>query len=136
MIDAPSTRRAAGRSDALVVLEPLPPEVAALAPMDAAEAFRDLSGLALLESARPGRRSDWTYLCADPIALLDAPSEGRDPFIASRRLLCRLAGDSDTGGLSGPPFIGGLVGYLAYDLGMVFEPRTTLASDDQGLPTL
>ena len=31
------------------------PALDAVAPMDAAEAFRDLPGLALLESARPGR---------------------------------------------------------------------------------
>ncbi len=40
--------------------------------MDVAEAFRDLPGLAVLESARPGRRSRWSYVTADPIAVLDA----------------------------------------------------------------
>ena len=36
-------------------------------PMDVAEAFRDLPGLALLESARPGRNARWTFLTADPL---------------------------------------------------------------------
>ena len=35
-----------------------------------------------------------------------------------------------------PPFLGGLVGYLGYDLGLAFEPRRTRAKDDQGLPPL
>ncbi|HEX7471748.1 MAG TPA: anthranilate synthase component I family protein [Candidatus Limnocylindrales bacterium] len=133
MIDAPSTRRAPARSAALVSLEPLPDGVAGLAPMDAAEAFRDLPGLALLESARPGRRSRWTYLTADPIALLEAPTEGRDPFAGARRQLERLAGGAGPGEL---PFLGGLVGYLAYDLGLAFESRATVVGDDQGLPAL
>jgi para-aminobenzoate synthetase component I len=106
--------------------------------MDVAEAFRDLPGLALLESARPGRRSRWTYLCADPVAVLEAPSHGPDAFAGARGLLGRLAGGP--GGASGvvaePPFIGGLVGYLGYDLGLAFELRRTRATDDQGLPPL
>ena len=43
------------------------PELAGVAPIDAAEAFRDLPGLVLLESARPGRRARWSYLAADPL---------------------------------------------------------------------
>jgi len=35
-----------------------------------------------------------------------------------------------------PPFLGGLVGYLGYDLGLTLEPRATGAADDQGLPLL
>ena len=133
MIDAPSTRRAPARSGPLVSLEPLPAETVGLAPMDVAEAFRDLPGLAVLESARPGRRSRWTYLAADPIALLEAPSEGRDPFAGARRQLARIARDAGPGE---PPFLGGLVGYLGYDLGLAFEDRALGASDDQGLPVL
>ncbi|TAL08446.1 MAG: hypothetical protein EPO00_07255, partial [Chloroflexota bacterium] len=38
--------------------------------MDAAERLRDLPGLALLESARPGRNARWSYLAADPVAVL------------------------------------------------------------------
>jgi para-aminobenzoate synthetase component 1 len=35
-----------------------------------------------------------------------------------------------------PPFIGGLVGYLAYDLGHELDRLPTIAQDDQGLPRL
>ncbi len=108
--------------------------MAGLAPMDVAEAFRDLPGVALLESARPGRRSRWTYLCADPIALLEAPDDGADVFAGARRLVRRLAADRDP--IAEPPFLGGLVGFLGYDLGLAFEPRPTRVADDQGLPRL
>jgi para-aminobenzoate synthetase component 1 len=117
--------------------------------MDAAEVFRDLPGLALLESARPGRRSRWSYLCADPVAVMEAPGDGPDVFADARGLLGRLAGDglraADGDGLraadgpgpgADPPFHGGLVGYLGYDLGLAFEPRRTRTKDDQGLPPL
>jgi len=129
-----------------VQLEELPAGLAALAPIDAAEAFRDLPGLAVLESARPGRRGRWSYLTADPPAALLEPTdrEGRpgDPFIEARRHLRRLArgpasdNEPERGTASGPPFLGGLVGYLGYDLGVAFEPRRLRARDDQGLPLM
>ena len=127
--------------------------------MDAAEAFRDLPGLALLESARPGRTGRWTYLTADPVALLDAPAEGPDPFAEARTLLGRLGDGSAPAPASAsagsapapasassaspaspasaaPPFAGGLVGYLAYDLGRRFERLPGIARVDQHLPLL
>jgi para-aminobenzoate synthetase component I len=120
------------------------PELASAAPMDVAERFRDLPGLVLLESARPGRNARWTYLTADPVAVIDAPSEGRDPFSNARRLLARLASDrlpSDRVGgedaaAEAPPFLGGLAGFLGYDLGRRFERLPSIAAGDQELPTL
>ena len=125
-----------------VRLEALPGELAALAPIDAAEAFRDLPGLAVLESARPGRRARWSYLTADPLDVLEDPAVGADPFAKARRHLRKLDGGSPSGSSSGrdtavvPPFLGGLVGYLAYDLGAVLEPRRFWAADDQGMPLM
>ena len=80
-----------GSAAGLVVLRV--PELDGMAPMDAAEAFRDLPGLALLESARPGRTGRWSYLTADPLAVVDAPSDGADPFAEARSMLARLGGD-------------------------------------------
>ena len=127
-------------------LERLPGAVAGLAPIDAAEVFRDLPGLALLDSARPGRRSRWSFLTADPIDVLVAPTDGPDPFADARRLLGRIALDPSGGRAPGrpddhpdgsvPPFAGGLVGYLGYDLGLSIQPRHTVAQDDQGLPIM
>jgi para-aminobenzoate synthetase component I len=116
-------------------LRRLPDRVAALRPIDAAEAFRDLPGLALFESARPGRNARWTYLTADPVAVLDAPAAGSDPFAVARRLLGRLDPTStDVPGT--PPFLGGLVGFLGYDFGHALERLPSIAVDDQGLPPL
>jgi para-aminobenzoate synthetase component 1 len=111
------------------------PELAARAPMDVAEHFRDLPGLVLLESARPGRNARWSYLGADPVAVLEAPSEGPDAFASARRLLRRLASDPVSGAAI-PPFLGGLAGFLGYDLGRRFERLPSLAAADQELPSM
>ena len=105
------------------------------APMDIAERFRDLPGLVLFESARPGRNARWTYLTADPVAVIEAPSAGRDPFASARRLLGRLAADA-VDDPAAPPFTGGLAGFIGYDLGRQLERLPSIASVDQELPTL
>ena len=102
--------------------------------MDAAERLGDVPGLVLLESARPGRNARWSYLAAEPVAVLNLPSRGADPFADARRLLSRLSTASMPA--DAPPFTGGLVGYLSYDLGRSFEPRPAISADDQGLPPL
>lgn len=111
------------------------PELDDIAPMDAAERLRDLPGLALLESARPGRNARWSYLTADPVAVLEAPADGADPFATARRVLGRLAADPVTDP-DAPRFLGGLVGYLGYDLGRRLETLPALALADQELPVL
>jgi len=104
-------------------------------PMDVAERFRDLPGLVLLESARPGRNARWTYLTADPVALIERPSAGPDPFASARRLLGRLAVDG-IDDPAAPPFTGGLAGFIGYDLGRQLERLPSIAIADQELPTL
>jgi para-aminobenzoate synthetase component I len=133
--DAAAVRAAPGGA---VRLEPLP-EVAAARPIDVAEAFRGLPGLALLESARPGRNARWTYMTADPVAVLTEPAAGNDPFAVARRLLARLADGHPVrhaGSPDAPPFLGGLVGFLAYELGDALERLPAPSPDDQGLPVL
>jgi para-aminobenzoate synthetase component I len=126
-----SRRGPAGTSPHLVRLAALDH----VAPIDVAEAFRDLPGLALLESARPGRTGRWSYLTADPVQVLDAPAEGPDPFAEARALLARMG--ADPGASPGhPPFAGGLVGYLGYDLGRRFERLPSIAAVDQHLPLM
>lgn len=110
-------------------------ELDGVAPVDAAERFAGLPGLVLLESARPGRRSNWTFLTTDPVAVLEAPSAGPDPFAEARRQLERLDRSSQ-GGADTPPFSGGLAGFLGYDLGRVLEPWPALTDDDQDLPLM
>jgi para-aminobenzoate synthetase component I len=111
------------------------PELATAAPMDVAERFRDLPGLVLLESARPGRNARWTFLTADPVAVIEAPSERGDPFGTARRLLARLA--TEGAGLpDAPPFLGGLAGFIGYDVGRRLERLPSIALADQELPPL
>ncbi len=124
-----------GSSTASLRLRRLPERIAATRPIDAAEAFRDLPGLALLESARPGRNARWTYLTADPVAVLEAPAAGPDPFAVARRLVARLDA-TPVVPADAPRFLGGLVGFLGYDLGHILERLPSVAEDDQGLPPL
>jgi para-aminobenzoate synthetase component 1 len=116
-------------------LRRLPERVAGRRAIDIAEAFRDLPGVALLESARPGRNARWTYLTADPVAVLDAPAAGPDPFAVARRLVARLD-PTPVFGIDAPRFLGGLVGFIGYDLGHALERLPSIALDDQGLPPL
>lgn len=110
------------------------PALDRVAPADAAEGFRDLPGLGLLESARLGRTGRWSILVADPVEVLVGSAAGADPFAGARRALARLDGTGLPAGAV--PFAGGIVGHLAYDLGRRFEaiPRQTI--DDQELPDL
>ena len=97
------------RDKASLRLRRLPDRLAAMRAIDVAESFRDLPGLALLESARPGRNARWTYLTADPIAVLEAPAAGHDPFAVARRLVARLD-RTVVVPADAPRFTGGLVG--------------------------
>ncbi|HEY8167872.1 MAG TPA: hypothetical protein VIF84_04090, partial [Candidatus Limnocylindrales bacterium] len=63
----------------------------AVAPLDAAERLCGMPGLTLLESARPGRRARWSYLAADPLAVLDLADDGPQPLASARRMLARMA---------------------------------------------
>ena len=103
-------------------------------PTDLAEAFRDLPGLVVLESARSGRNARWSYLTADPVAVIDAVPSAGGPFGPARELLARL--DATPAPEAAGPFTGGLVGYLSYELGRAFERLPPAGIDDQGLPSL
>jgi len=118
------------------------PTVGGMRPTEVAEQFRDLPGLVLLESARPGRNARWSFVTADPLAVLDGPSDGADPFAEARATIRRVAnapavvdGAQPARGAI-PPFLGGLSGYLSYDLGRRFERLPSLAADDQPLALL
>ncbi len=123
--------------------------LASLPTIAIADAFRDLPGLAVLESARPGRRARWTFVSADPLEVLDRPAAAGAPMAGLRETLTRLAAAGPAAQRAAiatttqppaaspwPPFQGGLIGYLGYDAGHLIERLPTLAADDQGLPIL
>ncbi len=88
----------------------------------------------------------WSYLVADPALMVRG--EGSRTWIRQRgketwteqdgdvlTVLGRLLGNRQTEHPGeGPPFIGGAVGYLAYDWGRVLERRPRATYDDLGLP--
>src|SRR6185295_10504244 len=101
--------------------------------------FRDLPGLALLECGRAHAAAGWNYLTADPVAVVARPSDGADPFAWLRDVLGRLDANAPfapdaRGAAIAPPFVGGLVGYLAYEFGSLLEPRVQPVDADQRLP--
>ena len=98
--------------------------------LEPAAALRALAGpgSVLLESGE-GR---WSYLAPWPAAVLSR----RDPAGAldeARTLLDRFAADVPAGA---PPFTGGLIGSLGYDLARAFESIPQLARDDLALPAV
>ena len=119
-----------------VRLRRLPDRIAAQRPIDIAEAFRDVPGLALFESARPGRNARWTYLTADPIAVLEAPAAGPDPFAVAQAPRRPTRRDTVIAPADAPPFLGGLVGFLGYDVGGALERLPAISAPDQDLPPL
>jgi len=124
------------RSRADVVVERLP-ALDHARPIDIAERLRGLGGLVLLESARPGRAGRWSFLTAEPITVIGI-SDRPDPFADARGALRRLSSGVAPvlDGSTLPPFLGGLVGYLGYDLGRRLERLPELARIDQHLPDL
>jgi para-aminobenzoate synthetase component 1 len=123
------------RSSAPLRLRRLPDRIAATRAIDIAEGFRDLPGLVLLESARPGRNARWTYLTADPVAVLESPAAGPDPFAVARRLVARLD-RTVVIPADAPPFLGGLAGFVGYDVGGALERLPAIAAPDQDLQPL
>ena len=67
--------------------------------------------------------------------MLESPAAGPDPFAVARRLVGRLDRTVIVPA-DAPPFLGGLVGYLGYDLGGVLERLPSIAPADQDLPLL
>ncbi len=109
------------------------PALDGVAPADAADAFRDLPGLALLESARRGRAGRWSFLVAEPVAVLDGSTPGDDPFAEARAALVRL--DRSLLPPGAPPFAGGLVGHLATTSGGAWSAFRRGRSTTRGCPT-
>jgi len=89
---------------------------------DPVEAFQGFAGdpvSALLDSAaKAGGRGRYAYIAADPFQIISATSDDGDPFAALDRALkqFRLRNDPTL-----PPFQGGAVGFLGYEMGRYLE---------------
>jgi para-aminobenzoate synthetase component 1 len=73
--------------------------------------------LLFLDSSAQGALGHFSFLCADPVALIRAPNSV-DPLEAARELLAPYAREPIPGL---PPFQGGVAGYLGYDWGAELE---------------
>ena len=99
--------------------------------------FAHLEGVLLFDSARQGdERSQFSFLCADPVELDVLPSAtfGDDPFAACREVT--TGWNTDCPGSDLPPFQGGYAGLLGYELGEAFERLPRAATDEFQLPAM
>ncbi|HET7028174.1 MAG TPA: anthranilate synthase component I family protein [Candidatus Limnocylindrales bacterium] len=132
--DASSRLRGAAAAGQAVVVIRERPDLADVPPVMIADALRDLDGLAFLDSRRTGRTGRWSYLTAEPVAWLAVREPGTDWIPEARRLLGRLA-PGTVRDAAAPPFVGGLVGYLGYELGGAWEqPPARVAPTGSRLP--
>ena len=97
--------------------------------------LRHAPGAVLLDSGRPeAGRGRYDILSAWPLAEL-APDtdESANDFLARLRKSLQRLGPATLPGEYELPFVGGLLGYLAYDFGRRLEPMPNQAVDDLGL---
>ena len=93
-------------------------------------------GAVLLDAGRPGAdRGRYDLMSAWPLAEL-APSadESAKAFFARLRTALQSLGQAGAGEIPDLPFVGGMIGYLGYDLGRRIERLPQHSRDDLGLP--
>jgi para-aminobenzoate synthetase component 1 len=116
---------ASARSPLVEALVP-PPD-----PVECCERLDGLPHRLFLDSAARGSRlGRYSYLTADPCAVVRAPGSAIDPLAAVRSFLAPFA-SAAVRGL--PPFQGGAAGYLGYDWGLALERLPAPVHDDLGL---
>ena len=96
-------------------------------PLDACARFSELPNLVFLDSSARGTLGRYSFLTADPIALV---AETGDPLAAARALLAPHHRARHSGL---PPFQGGIAGYVGYDWGAEQE-RVRRPAGDAGVP--
>lgn len=97
---------------------------------------RFAQGAVLLDSGRPtADRGRFDLLSAWPLETLHpAANESGPAFLQRLRESLARLGEADLPEHCALPFAGGLIGYLAYDFGRLFEPLPDQAIDDLQLP--
>ena len=114
----------------VVELDPVPDVVSSL------EAVSDWPDVVLLESRIDREEvSRYSFLVADPVEFVtcEVPQRGVDPFARLRVLLEASARDR-VAGL--PPFQGGVMGVLGYELAAAWEQTPRSRHDEFALPAL
>ena len=109
----------------------------ALSPMQALQALADLRWPVLLESARfHPERGRYSYLAADPVHTWTRRTANYgDERFAELRLALRETAPARRL-LDGPPFQGGVIGLLSYELGHCWEQLPRVPADDFTTPPL
>jgi para-aminobenzoate synthetase component I len=104
-------------------------------PLGGYAACADEPYVAFLDSAAANDpRAKISYLCLDPVAILNLPAGSGDPFIPLAAWLDRHHPPHVQGRAAPLPFIGGAVGFLSYDLGVAAAGITTRHPRMTGLP--
>lgn len=117
--------------------ETMPMLVTELPWRDPLESYAACAGepyLAFLDSAAANDpRANISYLCLDPVAILNLSARSGDPFIPLTAWLDRHRPAYSQ--LAAPlPFVGGAVGFLSYELGVAAAGITTRHPRMDGLP--
>src|SRR5687768_3403038 len=103
-------------------------------PIRCCEQLEGLPYLLFLDSAtRDPRLGRYSYVTADPCAVVRAEPGGTDPLATLRTILAPFSSQAVPGL---PPFQGGAAGYVAYDWGLALERLPAPAYDDLGLEDL
>ena len=89
--------------------------------------------LFLDSAARDPRLGRYSYVAADPFAVVRSEGRAGDPLAKVRDVLAPFASTAVPGL---PPFQGGAAGYIAYDWGLALERLPEPAYDDLGLDDL
>jgi para-aminobenzoate synthetase component 1 len=108
---------------------PVQPLTPAPDPLAACARFTGLPHLVFLDSSARGPAGRYSFLTADPIAVVRAPGT-RDPLQAARVLLAPHVRPALPGL---PPFQGGLAGYLGYEWGASLE-GVRRSADEAAMP--
>ncbi|HYI00796.1 aminodeoxychorismate synthase component I [Hyalangium sp.] len=120
----------------------------AVTPYQALSCFTDQSYLCLLENpGQPSAQGRYSFLCANPFLVFQAhgttcqvgpPGDLRplpgDPSEELKKLLARYRSDSPREAEGLPPFLGGAVGYLGYELLHALESIPSPGADSLEMP--
>lgn len=91
--------------------------------------------VALLDTPRPSAGHRWSFLCLDPVSrVVWTPARPPEDFFARIEPALESSAEDVPGGPDGPPFTGGLVGWLGYELLHLLEAVPHVPADPGNPP--